>query len=121
MLRLVKRVVKGLHCAIACAMAWAWADKSSGAYTWLNKPRACASWALTTRPVNNNSLAMRRPTMRGRRCVAPTVPQPTSGYLTQAWVLANTKSQAAMISPPEPKAGPCTTAITGIGSASMAA
>jgi hypothetical protein len=59
--------------------------------------------------------------MRGRRCVAPTVPRIASGTRNDAAGVATMKSQAVAISQPEPTAGPSSTAIAGIGSASMAA
>ena len=59
--------------------------------------------------------------MRGRRCVAPTVPRIASGVRNEAAGVATMKSQAPAISQPEPTAGPCTTAMDGIGSASSAA
>ena len=75
---------------------------------------------MSLRPVNIMSLASRLPSMRGSRCVAPTVPQIASGVENVASGVATMKSQAAAISLPEPIAAPCTTATTGIGRLSSA-
>ncbi len=58
--------------------------------------------------------------MRGRRCVAPTVPRWASGVRNVTSGVATIKSHAAEISTPEPIAAPCTSAMQGIGKASMA-
>ena len=86
----------------------------------VTRPAALASSALSLRPVNIRSLASRLPSTRGSRCVAPTVPHIASGVAKVASGVATMKSQDAAISAPEPSAAPCTTAITGIGSASSA-
>jgi len=72
------------------------------------------------RPVNIRSLASRLPSTRASRCVAPTVPHSASGVENVASGVAMMKSQAAATSLPYPIAAPCTTAMVGIVSASIA-
>src|SRR6185436_18556773 len=74
--------------------------------TLATRPAVRASSAVNARPVNIRSFARRLPRMRGRRCVAPTVPRCASGVRNDVPGVATMKSHAAAISTPEPITAP---------------
>ena len=96
------------------------ASSAPASTTRVTSPAVLASSAVSLRPVNIKSFASRLPSTRASRWVAPTVPHSASGVEKVASGVAMMKSHAAAISLPEPIAAPCTTAMVGIGSASIA-
>ncbi|MNC86408.1 hypothetical protein D3C83_20650 [compost metagenome] len=120
MARLARRKAWGFPFKMISVIPRISLSKSSDATILVTRPACLASSAVSARPVNIMSFARRLPSTRGRRCVAPTVPRSASGVRKLASGVATMKSQAAAISQPEPTAGPCTTAIEGMGSASSA-